>query len=173
MKSRSIRYLIQVAKLASIGILFIAGAHFFVIQPSEVNGRSMENTLIDGDIILIDKFSLLFRKPHRGDIISVIRKDCEDKLVKRVIGLPGEQVIIENGEVFIVSQDGTKTKLNEPYLEKNRKTFPPTGMSYNYPIISENRYFIMGDNRLESYDSRSYGSIHRSEIIGVIRQFGD
>lgn len=171
MKSRSLRYLIQVTKLSAIGILFVAGTHFFILQPSEVNGRSMENTLVDGDVIFIDKVSLLFREPKRGEIISVIRKGHEEKLVKRVIGLPGEQVILQDGEVYVLTAEYNLVKLEEPYLRDQAKTFPPVGTSYTYPVVPEHSVFILGDNRQVSFDSRSYGSVHRTEIIGIIRQF--
>ncbi len=110
--------------------VFLAGAflHFFVFEPSEVNGRSMEGTLIDQQIIIIDKISLLFTKPKRGQVVSVFDEYENLLLVKRIVGLPGEQIIIKNGHVFIVQTNGSVLELEENYLTKNTPTIPEKGI---------------------------------------------
>lgn len=152
--------------------IFLTGAlgHFFILEPTEVNGRSMEATLFDQDVIGIEKISLLFKTPKRGQIVSVFDEYNNILLVKRVIGMPGEQVVIKAGHVFIIDQSGNETELDESYLQRGTVTLPSTGKEAVYPVIPDNEYFIMGDNRTRSTDSRSYGTVHRSEIIGLVRQ---
>ena len=170
MLAPSVRYLTKVGKLAAIGVFIIAGTHFFVFQPSEVNGRSMENTLVDEEIIFIDKFSMLFLSPERGDIISAIRKGTSDKIVKRVVGMPGDQISIRGGKVFITEPGGEEFELDEPYTKTHNETFPLNDVEFTYPTLPEQHFFVMGDNRLHSADSRNYGPIDRTEIVGIIRQ---
>lgn len=159
----------------SLGILFAiffvgAVGHFFILEPTEVNGRSMEDTLHNEDTIAIEKVSLLFHAPERGQVISLFDEHNNILLVKRVIGLPGEQVVIKNGRVTIVSPDGTETELDETYLKEGTITLPASGKEAVYPVIPEFEYFVLGDNRTRSTDSRIYGTIHRSDIIGVVRK---
>lgn len=129
----------------------------------------MESTLVDEDVIFIDKLTLLFREPQRGDVISVIRHDTDRKLVKRVIGLPGDQILLEGGYVTIYTAEGETILLGEVYVNNQGNTFPPQGESRLYDVIPEDSVFIMGDNRLHSVDSRVYGAVHRNEIVGLIR----
>lgn len=152
-------------------IIFLSGAigHFFILEPTEVNGRSMEATLHDEDTIAIEKVSLLFLEPKRGQIVSVFDEHNDILLVKRIVGLPGEQVVIKNGSVFIVDTQGNELALEEPYLSPGTRTLPSSGKEAVYPVIPENSYFVMGDNRTRSTDSRSYGPVHRSNLIGAVR----
>ena len=151
--------------------IFLIGAiaHFLIIEPSEVNGRSMEDTLHDEDLLIIDKLALLFHAPDRGQIISLFDEHNDLLLVKRVIGLPGEQVIIRGGKVYIVDIYGNESLLDEPYLKQGLVTLPVAGKEAVYPVIPENEYFVLGDNRVRSTDSRNYGTVHRANIIGVAR----
>lgn len=162
--------------LLAISILFVillSGAigHFFIFEPTEVNGRSMEPTYFDEDEIFIEKISLLLSKPQRGDIVSLIDEDSDILLIKRIIGLPGEQIHIKNGRVFIRQTDGTEEELKEPYLKYGTITLPMTEKEYLYPVIPEDHYFVIGDNRMRSTDSRSYGPVHRNSIIGAVHPF--
>lgn len=154
-------------------MIFLAGAigHFFILEPTEVNGRSMEDTLHDEDTIAIEKITLLFTEPKRGQVVSTFDERNNILLVKRVIGLPGEQVVIKEGSVFIIDLDGNEFELNEPYLKPGTVTLPASGREAVYPVIPENEFFIMGDNRTRSTDSRSSGPVHRSNIIGIVRAF--
>lgn len=131
----------------------------------------MESTLQDEDTIAIEKITLLFTQPERGQIVSVFDEHNDILLVKRIIGLPGEQVVIKGGSVYIVDQQGNEKALEEEYLSPGTRTLPASGKEAVYPVIPENSFFIMGDNRTRSTDSRSYGPIHRSNLIGIVRTF--
>ncbi|MGC8722079.1 MAG: signal peptidase I [Caldisericaceae bacterium] len=128
----------------------------YVIQPYRVDMTSMVNTLHPNDLVLVDKLSYRFHTPRRGDIIVFQPPlDTKDKYIKRVIGLPGETVEIKNDVVYI---DGKP--LNEPYLGSPMLgDMPPTK-------IPEGSVFAMGDNRSVSLDSRSFGPVKISSIVG-------
>lgn len=136
----------------------------FVGQRTEVDGSSMEATLSDGDNLIVDKLSYRFRDPERFDIIVFPFRHKEDTYyIKRIIGLPGETVQIdEQGNIYI---DGEK--LEEGY---GREIIKPenVGIAAEPIVLGEDEYFVMGDNRNNSTDSRTeiVGNIHRDEIIG-------
>jgi signal peptidase I len=137
----------------------------FAIQTVHVIGFSMVPTLNDNDYVLATKIDLRFTTPSRGDI--VILKDPFDNsqdFVKRVIALPGERLKITNGRVFINEQ-----LLQEPYLPKNdpwvgSANYPVDGSDPNGIVIPAGHYFVMGDNRNHSSDSRVFGPIAFNQI---------
>lgn len=136
----------------------------FVIQRTEVEGSSMETTLSDGDNLFVDKISYRFKDPERFDIIVFPFQYKEDTYyIKRIIGLPGETVQIdETGNIYI---DGEVLK--ESY---GREVIRPdfVGRAAEPIALGEDEYFVMGDNRNNSSDSRTdvVGNIHRKDIIG-------
>ena len=113
----------------------------------------METTIMTGEHVLGNRLAYFFSEPKRGDIILFQNPNDENEIyIKRVIGLPGETVIISDGQVYIIDTDGVEHCLEEPYLkEPMRKNYFESG------IIPENNYFVMGDNRNISSDSRSWG----------------
>jgi signal peptidase I len=135
----------------------------FVLCAVEVQGVSMESTLHNGDRYLVNRLALLFREPRRGDLV-VIRDRLDDNLsVKRILGLPCESIHLAQGTVFINDQP-----LTEPYLKPGTRTWPIV-FGATPLIIPEHHFFVMGDNRGNSEDSRTYGALHRSQIVGVVR----
>lgn len=136
----------------------------FVIQRTEVDGSSMEPTLYDGDNLFVDKISYRFREPERFDIIVFPFQHKEDTYyIKRIIGLPGETVRIdEDGRIYI---DGEV--LDESY---GREVIRPeyVGRAAEPITLGDDEYFVMGDNRNNSSDSRTeaVGNIHRQDIVG-------
>ena len=138
---------------------------FFVIkyvgQRTVVIGESMENTLQDGDNLITDKLTYRFMEPKRFDIVVFPFKDNKNQLlIKRIIGLPGETVQIMNGKVYINGYE-----LNENY---GNAIIESAGLAENPIVLGEDEYFVLGDNRNNSQDSRfeSVGNIHRSDLIG-------
>jgi len=117
-----------------------------------------------GDYLIIDEISYRFSEPQRGDVIvfnaDFIKGYAGQRFIKRVIGLPGETVDITNGVVEIV-KDGKTTVLDEKYLPADLKTIGATNIT-----LKSDQYFVLGDNRQYSYDSRIWGIVPRSDIIG-------
>lgn len=159
-----IKYTIKTLKIFLIIFLAIIFIRLFVIEPSKINGRSMENTYLDEDLLLVNKFILLFRKPKRQEIVQVVSPYSKEMLVKRVIAFPGEQVTIKKGKIFVKAVDGEEIALKEPY----RKTRFPLNQSKQFEVIPDHHYFVVGDNPEKSTDSRHYGAIHRNRINGLV-----
>ncbi len=145
-------------------VAIVAGIRTFLVSPFQVEGTSMINTLEDSEYIVINKLAYFIGTPERGDIVVLRPPNTPNKYyVKRVIGMPGDTVILREGNVFIKKAGETaETKLVEPYLdERNQgKTFrdPPTdgnGTEQEFVVPAKN-YFVMGDNRQGSLDSRSF-----------------
>jgi signal peptidase I len=145
-------------------VAIVAGIRTFLVSPFQVEGSSMVDTLEDNEYIVINKLVYFLGTPQRGDIV-VFRppNDTSKYYVKRVIGLPGDTVILKDGEVFLkVAGEEKQRKLDEPYLDARNqgKTFrhPPgsgDGTEQDFTVPA-GRYFLMGDNRQGSLDSRSF-----------------
>ena len=132
-------------------ILVVVLIKTFVVSPIRVNGASMDPTLNDKDIMLLDEISYRFSDIARFDIVVV--KEEDEYLIKRVIGLPGETVEYKNDKLYI---DGKYVK--EDFKHKETFDFSTT--------LGKDEYFIMGDNRTNSTDSRVFGPISRDKIMG-------
>lgn len=157
-------------------VTVVAIIRAFVVAPFEVEGSSMLSTLEDNQYIIINKLGYLLGEPHRGDVVVFHPPDDGRKYyVKRIIGLPGEDVVIQRGKVFI-AQDGKETELAEPYLdERNRgHTFrSPVGTGDEMPVtfhVSPGHYFLLGDNRPGSLDSRGFRNPQGEETPFVPRE---
>lgn len=124
----------------------------------EVNGPSMEDNLFTGYRLIVSRLTYEFGEPERGDVIVFSSPQTGEKLVKRVIGLPGETVTIHEEEVLIDGQS-----LDEPYISS--VTFLPYEGQWTLP---EGYYFLMGDNRARSSDSRRWGLVPEKDIVGKV-----
>jgi signal peptidase I len=159
--------------LTLIAAVVIAyGVQRFVVKPYRIPSGSMERTLHVGDRVLAARFIYRFEKPHRGDLVIFHPNGVGDQaisgnhvasatFIKRLIGLPGDWVQASDGHVQIctgLAGRGCKT-LNEPYVSSTQLTFGPIH-------VPAGHYFMMGDNRDDSDDSRDWGSIRKSQIIG-------
>ncbi len=150
----------------SIYLLLVFCAAYLIVtyvgQRTQVSGSSMETTLSDGDHLIVDKISYRFEAPERFDIIVFpFQYDTDTYYIKRIIGMPGETVQIdESGNIYI---DGE-------VLEENygREVIQSPGRAIDPILLGDDEYFVMGDNRNNSSDSRdpSVGNIHRRDIIG-------
>lgn len=133
--------------------------HFFGFHIVSIRGTSMEATLKSGDIAFVTKFDYLFgAQPERGDIVECRFEGRSDAYIKRVIGLPGETIEITDGRLYI---DGVP--LSEPYV---------SSPNADYSVcLGEDQYLVLGDNRIESYDSRSedMGLLNKDDFIGKVR----
>ncbi|HOF50154.1 MAG TPA: signal peptidase I [Candidatus Colwellbacteria bacterium] len=148
-------------EVAAIAII-IACAFKFLAQPFLVQGASMEPNFDDGDFLLVDEISYRFKEPERGDVI-VFHAPTEEKqyYIKRIIGLPGETIVVEDGEVFI-----NGVELEEEYLPQGMST---RTLQQNEFTLGANQFFVLGDNRIMSFDSRNWGPLDREEIVGVVQ----
>ncbi|MBI4313745.1 MAG: signal peptidase I [Candidatus Omnitrophica bacterium] len=139
-------------------ILLWMFVHRFVISSGVVSDYSMVPTLRDGDIFLINKYLYFFRPPQRGDIVVLRLSPWSiDWYVKRIIAVEGETILIRKGRVYINGQ-----LLRESYGDYTAPNLGPA-------TLGPGMYYVMGDNRLNSFDSRNFGPVHRSRIEGRIK----
>lgn len=157
----------------TIETIVIAAAIFvivylFLIQPHQIRGVSMVPTFQDKDYILTDKISYRFTKPERGDVVVFLApKDHELDYIKRIIALPGEKLKIQNGSVFIYnSKNPNGIKLNEAYISEPFTSPGDFAKDGDLITVGDNEYFVIGDNRPRSSDSRFWGIVRRDEIVG-------
>ncbi len=166
-----LQYIKRTIKFVGGFLLMALILRAFFIEPGTINGASMEPTFVDAENFLVNKGSLLFRKPKRGEVVLVKGLDPGEIYIKRIVGLPGERLSIHDGLVYLVNENGGETRLDEPYLSSEIKTTSYTGGPAIYMEIPRHSYFLLGDNRSHSVDSRKYGSFHRSEIFGLVLPF--
>jgi len=151
----------EFVKYAIIALLIVVPFRIFVAQPYVVEGSSMDPTFKTGDYLIVDQLSKRFEESKRESVV-IIRypKDPSKFFIKRLIGFPGETVEIKEGTVTIYNENNKDgLKLNEPYVVYKKDE----NLSV---ILGENEYFVMGDNRAGSFDSRIWGSLPKKYIIG-------
>ena len=161
--------LTEIVRFSIIAILIVVPIRMFVAQPFIVSGASMDDTFHTGEYLIVDQVSYYFEQPSRGDVV-IFRypRDPSKFFIKRVIGLPGDTIQIEDSVVTITNKDYPDGySLIEPYI----KSMSPA------PTLTEElgdrEYFVMGDNRDQSSDSRSWGVLQEERIVGraLVRLF--
>ncbi len=160
---REIREWIVSIACALVAVFIIRTFLFTIIR---VDGPSMSDTLLDRDRLIVSVFDMKLHGPDRFDVIICKYPDRNDQYVKRVIGLPGETLEVKSGVLYI---DGEM--IEEPFLSDERTArFDRASNSFGPIVIPEGEYFVMGDNRDNSNDSRSVGTITGDMVIGKVRQ---
>lgn len=151
----------ELLKFALIAVVIVVPVRLFIAQPFIVSGASMDPTFDNGQYLIVDELTYRFDEPQRFDVVIFkYPKDPSQFFIKRVIGLPGETVHIDQNGVIIKKKDGEEVALNEPYVV-NR------GNGGNFSLtLGNDEYFVMGDNRPESSDSRLWGVLPRENIVG-------
>lgn len=144
------------------GAIFLV-LYLLVLQPHKIKGASMEPSFLNGEYLLTDKITYRFQEPKRGDVIVFKAPGTDgEEFIKRIIGLPGEIIAIKDGKVFINGE-----RLVESYIPNEFYTsgggFLREGFDTGVP---QGKYFVMGDNRQHSSDSRTWGFITKKEITG-------
>jgi signal peptidase I len=132
-----------------------------VVTAVEVKGVSMSPTLIAGDLFMLNRFAYLTREPQRGELVVLKDPETGDLIVKRIVGMPCETVVMQNDIAYINGK-----RLPEPYA--TRSTRMDRSQFGKATVIPRDCYFVLGDNRTRSLDSRTFGPIKRDSILGVI-----
>ncbi len=148
----------EVVKVVLISLAIILPVRMFLIQPFYVEGASMEPSFYDKEYLIINEITYRFNEPQRGEVIVFkYPKNPRQYYIKRIIGLPGETIEIRDGQVHINNEI-----LGDEYIEllssDNRKTV----------VLGDNEYFVLGDNRSNSSDSRLFGPLKEKYIIGKV-----
>jgi len=168
---------LEVLEIALIAVGAVYVVRTFFIQPFLVSGSSMVPTFENGDYVLVDEFTYHVRPPERGEVVVFHDPlDWSTYFIKRVIGLPGETVKISNNAVTVVSsQHPSGLTLDESYLPSGTPVSAETcdqgqmaGGVCTY-TLSTSTYLVFGDNRSESYDSRSWGPLPTKNVVGLVR----
>lgn len=157
-------FLREIAKAMLIILVIVLPVRMYIMSPFVVSGESMSPTFESSDYLIIDKLSYHFTDPSRGDVI-VFRFPGDPSIffIKRVIGLPGETVEIKNGAVTIINETSPKgIEILEPYIQ-----FPKDDDTMSV-TLAPHEYFVMGDNRYASSDSRVWGTLDDSFISGKV-----
>jgi len=162
----SISFLRQAFQLASFFLLVVASYFLishFLLQTVKVVGQSMGPTLYDSQHCLLNRWIYRFRAPQRCDIV-VLRDPSDDGLsVKRIIATPGDSIYMKDGSVYL-----NGCKLTEPYLAPDTPTFSNSQYKDQLILCGKDQYYLLGDNRLNSVDSRAYGPVPRQNILGSL-----
>ncbi len=162
-----INFIFDWVKLFLLALAIVLPIRLMLFQPFVVSGASMDPNFHDADYLIIDELTYKLREPERQEVIVFkYPKDMAYKYIKRIIGLPGEKVDIVAGEVFITSNNET-FKLEEGYLSEKAKSEWERNTDFSIQL-NEDEYFVMGDNRNYSSDSRIWGPVPRKNIIGKV-----
>ena len=168
----------ETAYIIVISLIIVLPIRAFIAQPYVVSGASMDNTYQDGNYLIIDEISYRFQLPKRGEVIVLKAPASALELqkvpitqtvyyIKRIIGLPGETVEINGDEVKIYNKENPDGKvLNEPYVNIDKNVPSQFSEIKEKITLKDNEYFVMGDNRHNSSDSRLWGVLQKANIVG-------
>ena len=151
------------AVLTAAAVSYLLISHFFV-RSVEVVGLSMQPALRNGQRCLLNLWIFRLRSPRRGEI--VVLRDPQDNgcSVKRVVAVSGDSVWLRDGHVYLNGR-----KFEEPYLPAHTPTYPDPNLREQRLTCGKDQYIVLGDNRNNSTDSRAYGPVPRSRILGLVR----
>lgn len=156
----------EIIEIVLVAVLVVFGVRTFLVQPFLVSGASMEPTFHGGDYILINELSYRFREPERGEVV-VFRYPGDEKtfFIKRIVGLPGERVVVTGGKLYVYNAEHEEGRLmnEDVYLPEELVTIGEKDIT-----LGENEFFVMGDNRDASFDSRQWGPLKRSDVVGSV-----
>jgi signal peptidase I len=163
----TLSFIWEIIKIVIIALLIVIPIRYFLFQPFLVRGQSMEPNFENGDYLIIDEISYRLKEPQRGEVIVFRYPDQpSQRFIKRIIGLPGETIEIKDGKVMIIKDDQTEVLDESQYLPKGLET--KSGIQGDKFSIPDNKFFVLGDNRSVSADSRSWGLLPRENIIGRV-----
>ncbi len=151
-------------KIIAIALIISLPIRFFIAEPFIVKGASMDPTFATGQFLIVDRLTYRLNEPNRGDVIVFqYPNDPSKYYIKRIVGLPEESINIKDGVVTITNKNSssTPTILREPYVKDIHRSYDNINIDLN-----QTEYFVMGDNRLESSDSRVWGPLEKHFIVG-------
>ncbi len=152
------QFLWEIIEIVVLALVIVLPIRYFIFQPFIVSGQSMEPNFEKGDYLIVDELSFRLREPKRGEVIVFkYPLNPRQRYIKRIIGLPGEKVTIEEGVVKINGEVLDEKEYLPPYIKTDGVLELKLG---------ENEYFVLGDNRPASHDSRRWGPLPRKFIIG-------
>jgi signal peptidase I len=167
--------LLEIVETLVLTLVIYLLIHNFIAQPFEVDQNSMIPTIEPQQYVLIDKLTPRFDDYRRGDIVVFQPPSGYEQggipFIKRVIGLPGDMIRLDNGRVFVTAPGGSPVLIEEPYVVRGvsgvvEPTQPRDAAGTSEWTVPEGSYFVMGDNRPQSQDSRVFGPIDRELIVG-------
>ena len=154
-------FFLEILKFGLTAVIIVLPIRLFIAQPFIVSGSSMDPTFADKQYLIVDELSYHFKDPERGEVIVFkYPKDESRYLIKRIVGLPEETVIIEGNTLSVTTKEGEVLPIPEPYVvnEGNGNSMTLT--------LTDDQYFVMGDNRPASSDSRIWGTLPQDDIVG-------
>jgi signal peptidase I len=151
------------AQVIIIALVIALPIRWYIAEPFIVNGASMDPTFATGQFLVVDRLTYHFEQPHRGDVIVFeYPNDPKTYYIKRIIGLPGETVDINDGKITIINKQHPEGfTLNEPYISPDHYSHDTSTH-----VLTSTQYFVMGDNRAQSSDSRYWGPLEAHFIVG-------
>ena len=159
--------LLEIVKVGILALAIVLHIRLFIVCPFYVKGASMEPNFYDKEYLLIDEISYRFQAPQRGEVV-VFRypQDPREYFIKRIIGLPGETLKMDQGDVYLLDKSTNEwTKITETYLPSTDQTF---ALDSNELTLGPDEFFVLGDNRAHSRDSRFFGPLNRRYIVGRV-----
>jgi signal peptidase I len=145
----------EIVEIIALTLLIFLAVHF-TVQNYQISGPSMQNTLHTGQYVLVNKVAFLFHAPERGEVVVLHEPDQPSRdLIKRLIGLPNDKIMLDGSNIWV-----NGVELNEPYITSK---YNPEAETITVPA---NEYFVLGDNRPVSEDSRYFGFVPKSYLIG-------
>lgn len=156
-------FLFETAKIVILAVIIVVPIRYFIFQPFFVQGMSMEPNFHDGDYLIVDEITYRFVDPQRGEVVVFkYPQRPSQRYIKRIVGLPEETISIKGGQISIINENGTRILDESDYL-------PDAYTNGEIKVsLSENEYFVLGDNRDFSSDSRRWGALSREFIVGKV-----
>ncbi len=155
-------FILESIEAVIVALFICIFLYLFIITPHEVLGTSMYPTFEDGEYLIANKINYKFSDPQRGDVV-IFRHNATQDYIKRIIGMPGETISLRNGKILVDDQPLDESYYLDASIYTNGGSVLSEGEDY---VVPEDRFFVMGDNRQHSSDSRVFGAIMESDIKG-------
>jgi len=160
-----LKQILQAVIAAVLAVFSYYVISHYLVQSVQVVGNSMVPTLHNSEHYLLNRWVYHFRSPQRSDVVVIRDPAAGCYSVKRIIAAPGDYIYLKDGFVFLNGH-----KLNEPYLEPNTPTFAYGKSKDQLIMCGPDQFYLLGDNRMNSADSRVYSAVNRRSIVGMLRQ---